>query len=93
MKRNIELIKFELNRVNANTEKTLDEFTNMIVAGVDSKLKELEKEIEEQKEENLKMQNQITEMRKEGSHIQQRILIGNKKAQHIKESVGTYEQD
>jgi len=93
MKRNIDIIKQEFERISLITEKTLDEFTNIIMAGVDSKLKELQATIEEQKEENTKMQGQITEIRKENSEMQQRILVGGKKTTFLSDSVGHYEQD
>jgi len=93
MKRSIDIIKQEFERITLSTEKTLDEFTNIIMASVDAKLRELQNTIEEQKEENKNMQGQITEIRKENSEMQQRILIGGKKTTFLLESVGTYEQE
>jgi len=93
MKRNLDLIRMGLERTNNTTEKTLDDFTNMMMAGVESKLKELLMTIEDQKDENTKMQAQITELRKENSEMQQRILIGGKKHAFLASSVGEYEQD
>ncbi len=93
MKRNLDLIRMGLERTNNTTEKALDDFTNMMMGGVESKLKELLMTIEDQKDENTKMQAQITELRKENSEMQQRILIGGKKHAYLATSVGEYEQD
>ena len=93
MKRNLEIARCEFERINLTTEKTLDEFVNQMMAGVETKMRDLHENIEDQKDENAKMQAQITEMRREHSEMQQRIIMGNKKSTHLTNSIGKYEQD
>jgi cell division septum initiation protein DivIVA len=93
MKRNLEIARFEFERINLTTEKNLDEFVNQMMAAVETKLRDLHQHIEEQKMENTNMQSQITELRREHSEIQQRIIMGNKKGTFLTNSIGKYEQD
>jgi septal ring factor EnvC (AmiA/AmiB activator) len=86
----IEIEKLELERLRDTTNMTLEEFVNIIVAGADSCNKELQMHIEDQKQENLKMQSQITEIRKENSEIQQRIIMGGKTVEKVLDVVGDY---
>ncbi len=90
MKRNIDILHQEFERITLTTEKTLEEFSGILMAGVEAQLRELQLTIEEQKEDNAKLQSQATELRKEHSEIQQRILMGKKKGEFLYESLGNY---
>ena len=68
---------------NEETQKTLTPF-------VEGLFQNLTLAINNQKEENIKLQNQIIELKKEKSQIQQLILASIQKIAGLEELVGNY---
>lgn len=73
----------KINISNEETEKILVPFKDELYNG-------LILSINNQKEENSKLQNQLSELKKEKSLIQQKILEGLQKVAAMEEEVGNY---
>lgn len=73
----------KINYANEETEKVLtpfkDELYNNLILAINN-----------QKEENSKLQNQLSDLKREKSLIQQKILEGLQKVAAMEEEVGNY---
>lgn len=93
MKKNLEYLRYEFERIDFTVVKNFEEFATVMKANIEACRKDLLDSIKEQKEENLSAQSQLTETRKDNSDIQEGILIGGKTVADLLNLVGGYEQD
>jgi len=71
-------------------DKAVEEIRGLCLPAAAMHLQELGIAINQQKEENVLLQQQITEMRKENSQIQQMMILCNKRLGALEEAVGSY---
>jgi len=83
LRQEIQHMENKINYANEETEKTLgpfkDEMYNNLILAINN-----------QKEENSKLQNQLSELKKEKGIIQQKILEALQKIAAMEEEVGNY---
>ena len=83
LRQDISNMKNKIIYANEETQKTLTPF-------IEGMFNSLTLAINNQKEENIKLQNQIVDLKKAKSKIQQEILEAIEKCRSMEESVGSY---
>lgn len=83
LRQEIEHMRNKVNFANEETEKTLNPFVQAL-------FNNLTLAINNQMEENSKLQNQISELKKEKSQLQSLILAAVDKSMALEDSVGSY---
>lgn len=83
LRQEIENMRNKVNYANEETEKTLNPFVQTL-------FNNLTLAINNQMEENSKLQNQVSELKKEKSQLQSLILAAVQKSAALEEEVGSY---